>query len=128
QVVTVNTAPSAPSAIGGTFTVCSSASTTLTDGTTGGAWSSTNTAAATVTAGGIVWGAGSGITSISYTLSNSCGSAARTQVVTVNTAPSAPSVIGGTFTVCSSASTTLTDGKIGGAWSRTNTETAAVTA
>ncbi len=120
--VTVNTAPTAPTGITGTTTLCSGSSTTLTatGGTEGSGCS-------------YEWGTGStvgsnmisGATSASYTTaalgssttywvrrvgtspcSNTTGGVAQT--ITVNTAPTAPTGIMGTTTLCSGSSTTLT--------------------
>lgn len=61
--------------ISGSSTVCVGASTTLSDTTTGGTWSSSNTSIATIGSTGIVTGISSGTVTISYTVSNSCGTA-----------------------------------------------------
>ncbi len=124
QVVTVN-----PSIDGGTIlgalTVCSSFATLLSDnGTGGGVWSSTDTGIATAGSSGLVTGVSFGTATISYSVSNSCGSASATIVVTVNVPPSAGS-ISGTPVVCVAATTSLTDGVSGGAWSSVSPEVAA---
>ena len=120
--VTVNTAPTAPTGISGTSTICSGSTTTLT--ATGGSAGSGCS---------YEWGTGStvgsntisGATSISYTTaalsssttywvrrvgtapcSNTTGGI--TQLITVNTAPTAPTGISGTSTICSGSTTTLT--------------------
>jgi hypothetical protein len=76
-----------PAVIGGVYSVCATAGVvTLSDVTSGGTWSSSNTTAATIGTGasagyGAVTGHATGTTTISYTLSTGC---ARTAVVTVN--------------------------------------------
>jgi len=73
--------PIATSPITGANTVCVSLTTTLSDATSGGTWSSSNTSVATVvTATGIVTGVALGTAAISYTVSG--GSA--TFIVNVN--------------------------------------------
>ncbi len=71
------------SAIIGPSSVCIGSSVTLTDSTTGGTWSATNTHA-TVSGGGIVNGVTAGLDTIVYSISNYCGTAMATHIVTVN--------------------------------------------
>ena len=114
RVVTVNPLPNAGSITGAT-PVCVGATTTLTDATVGGAWSSTNTAVGTVS-GGAVRGITAGTTTISYTVTSGCGAVAATAVLTVNPLPNAGSITG-TATVCIYATTALTDITGSGVWS-----------
>ena len=107
-----------PSAITGTPSICLGGTTSLSDATAGGAWSSSNTAVATVAAG-VVTGAGIGTATISYTK----GGCSSTIIVTVNTAPTA---ITGTLTVCNGATTSLNDAVSGGIWTSKNTAVATV--
>ncbi len=116
-IVTVNPLPATPASITGTLNVCIGSTTTLNDGTTGGAWTSGATATATVGTSGIVTGVATGTATISYTASNSCGNASATAIVTVNTVPATPSSITGTLSVCVGSTTTLGDATAGGAWS-----------
>lgn len=110
-VVTVNTQPAA---IGGTPFVCTGLTTTLNDATSGGVWSSSNNAQATVGAGtGVVTGVTAGTPNITYTI-GACFSIVQ---VTVSTSPAA---ISGTRTVCVGATTNLTDLTSGGTWSSSN--------
>jgi uncharacterized protein YjdB len=103
---------SVPAAITGTATVCAGANTTLASTSTGGIWSSGNTAIATVDGTtGIVTGIVAGTSVISYTISGSCSS---TKVVTVNAAPAA---ISGSLNSCIGITNTLTCSPAGGAWS-----------
>lgn len=114
--ITVNTTPSA---ITGTFKACLGNTTLLSSTTTGGAWSSNNTAIASVnTTTGLVTGVATGTTNISYTLPTGCF---RTVVVTINPLPAA---IGGTPTLCVAGTTLLTNAT--GAWSSSNTSVATV--
>ncbi len=125
-IVTVNAAASAGT-ISGASAVCAGATITLSDATGGGVWSSTNTAAGTVSTGGVVRGIAAGTTTISYTVTNSCGAAAATKVVTVNPLPVAGSVTG-VATTCAGGTTALTDAASGGVWSSTNPAVGTVSA
>ena len=100
----------APVAITGVASMCIGASTTLSDITTGGTWSSTDPAVATIGSAGIVTSVSIGNTTVSYT----AGGCAATIVVTVN---SLPGIIAGTPVVCVGATTTLSDLPAGGTWS-----------
>ena len=81
-VVSVSTIPSAGS-ISGADTVCLQNTVQLTNPATGGTWSSSDAAVATVSTGGLVTGVGVGSTTITYTVTNSCGSATTTHVLVV---------------------------------------------
>ena len=122
KVVTVNPQPNA-GAISGASTVCVGDVITLTNAATGGAWSATNTNAAVV--GGVVTGVASGIDTIRYIVTNTCGSDTATKIVTVNPQPNA-GTISGVSTVCVGDVITLTNAATGGAWSATNTNAAVV--
>lgn len=118
QVVTVN---AGPAAITGTTTVCNGFTTTLSDASSGGTWSSDATSVATIgSSTGIVTGLSSGTAGITY--SNGCGAPA-TAVITVNSNPTA---ITGASTVCMGATTTLTDATGSGTWSSSSTGIATV--
>jgi len=82
-VVTVNPLPNAGT-ITGASAVCAGSTITLSNTTTGGTWSSSNTAIATVGSTGIVTGVAGGTVTISYTVTNSCGTATAIKVITVN--------------------------------------------
>ena len=97
---TVVASPSAPKAISGTKTVCAGKTTTLSDQTAGGVWSSLNPAIATVSATGIVTGVAAGVVTIQYKVTNSGGcSNSVTASVTVNPPAAQP----GDFTASTSA-------------------------
>ena len=111
-IVTVNPLPTA---ILGNAAVCVGLTTTLTDATTPGTWSSSNTGIATVgVTTGIVTGVTAGTATITYTLPTTC---IITRVVTVNPLPVA---ITGQLAVCVNSASILTDASSGGTWSASN--------
>lgn len=116
-VVTVN---AIPAALTGTTTLCAGTTTTLSSSPTGGAWASSNTAAATVNAGGVVTGVASGTATITYTALSGCY---NTTVVTIT--PGIPGITG-TTTVCTGATTSLANTVAGGTWSSSTTAVATV--
>ncbi len=89
KTVTVNPTPVG---IGGTPTVCLNGTTTLTNATPGGTWSSTNIINAPISPAGVVSGNGLGAYTISYTLGTGCYAA---RGVTVNPLPNVNNVLGG---------------------------------
>ncbi|MES2701549.1 MAG: Ig-like domain-containing protein [Bacteroidota bacterium] len=105
--VTVNPLPAL---ITGTLTVCEGQITTLANATTGGTWSSSTAAVATVDAAGIVAGILAGTTTITYTLGSGCIAVAE---ATVNTSPAA---ITGSGAVCTGSTITLANTITGGTW------------
>jgi uncharacterized protein YjdB len=120
-MVKIVTVDALPLAIAGTGTVCVGSTTTLTNATTGGTWTSSASSIAAVGAtSGIVTGASTGTATITYTLATGC---IATTVVTVNPLPL---VITGTPTVCLGLTTTLADATAGGVWSSSNSAIAPV--
>ena len=107
----------------GASSVYTSSSITLSDVTSGGVWSASN-GNATVSATGLVIGVSAGTVTMSYVVTNSCGAAAATKVVTVNLSSVAP--ITGIAGTCIGLTTALTDATVGGAWSSSNTMVATV--
>ena len=119
RVVTVN---AVPSAILGITNVCVGLTTSLSDATSGGTWSSSTPGIASVNAGGIVTGAAAGVATITYTLPGGCY---ITVPVVVNPLPDP---IGGSATVCLGSSTSLNDASAGGTWVSSNTSVATIDA
>ncbi len=85
RIVTVD-ATTYAGTITGAATVSAYSTTTLSNATTGGAWSSSASGIATVGSTGVVTGVAAGTATISYTVTNDCGSAVATRVVTVTAA------------------------------------------
>jgi hypothetical protein len=103
--------------------LCSLAGTTLTSSSPGGTWSSATATIATITPGGIVTGLLAGTTVITYSVTNSCGTATDTALVTVNPLP-AP-IVGNTI-ICVGVSTSLSSATPGGSWTTSNSSIATV--
>lgn len=114
-------------AISGTFTVCPASVSSLSETVSGGTWSSSSTAIATVNATGVVTGIAAGLDSIFYSYTNSCGTAVVHTVITVNPMPDS-GAISGTDSVCPAAITSLSETVAGGVWSSSATGTASVNA
>ncbi len=117
KIITVNPMPSAGVIMGST-TVCLGDFILLTDASPGGIWSSSNPAIATIS-GGLAIGVSLGTDTISYTVTNSCGTASAHKAITVITTPYAGTIVG-SGTICPGDSITLTDTVSGGIWSSSN--------
>jgi len=106
--------------ITGIFSICVGDTTTLHDATTGGVWSSSNTALATIgPSSGTVTGVSAGTLTITYMIPGSTTFA--THSFTVNPLPSP--ILGSTSgtVVCAGQTVALTDTTAGGTWSSSNT-------
>lgn len=93
-------------AITGNTSICVNQLTVLSNTTSGGVWSSSNPAVATVSALGVVTGVSPGSTVISYTVTSSGCSSAVSTTVTVNQTPTF--VINGNTPVCPNTWSTYT--------------------
>ncbi|GAA4463597.1 hypothetical protein GCM10023093_12430 [Nemorincola caseinilytica] len=116
KAITVNVTPSIPAIIGGAAAVCTGTLVGLANTVTGGSWSSSNTAVATVGSTGTVTTVGAGTATITYTKSNVCGTSYATRTVTVHGTPSAGTISGPT-NVCVGGIVPLTSTVPGGNWS-----------
>ncbi len=122
----INCATPTVAGITGSSTVCAGNVITLTDTTSGGTWSSTNTSIASVNPStGIVTGVAAGSSTIMYIVTNICGSDSAMHNITVNPLPEAGSITG-TTAVCIGSTIALTDTTTGGAWSSANPSIASV--
>lgn len=82
-----------PLGISGTTTITVGTTSNYSSATTGGVWSSSNTAVATIDANtGVLTAVAAGLATISYTVTNSCGATAATLGITV-TATVTPPVV-----------------------------------
>ena len=119
--ITINALPT----ITGNLSVCVGGETQLTGTTTAAttnAWTSSNTAVATISATGLVTGVASGSTTITYTNSNGCQITAS---VTINELP----VITGTLSACVGSTTQLSGTATAAttnAWASSNTAVATI--
>jgi trimeric autotransporter adhesin len=118
KVVTVN---ALPDFISGSTQVCVSSTTTLSNATGGGVWSSSAAGVASVNISGVVSGLSTGTANISYTLSNGCR---RSVTIVVN---SLPGTITGALNVCENSTTTLNNSVSGGTWESNNSAIATMT-
>jgi len=110
----VITANPIPGFISGSSTVCANATVTLSEFSSGGTWSSGNTAVATIgSTTGIVFGVSAGPVVISYAFSTGCFATFDMTVTAV------PAAIAGSSPVCAGSTTTLSDATTGGTWSST---------
>lgn len=106
--VTVNELPNV-AAITGATNVCTGLTTQLASATTGGTWTSSNTAVATVNASGVVTGVTVGNVTISYSVTNANGCTSSVSAsVNVNIGTSATITSAGSTTFCQGGSVTLT--------------------
>ena len=122
KTFTITVYPNSAGTISGGSTICSNTTTQLTtNGIAGGSWTSSNTAAATVDpSSGLVTGVAAGNTTITYSVSGTCGTSTSTFNVTVNAAAVA-GTISGPSTVCVNSTILLsTSGSSGGTWFTTS--------
>ncbi len=91
----------------------------LTDSTWGGVWTSSNNAIATVDSVGNVTGVSVGFDTITYTVTNFCGTSMATKIMQVGTLV-IPGYITGPDSVCFGVNTVYSDTILGGIWSLSN--------
>ncbi len=108
-----------PAAIYGSANVCTGYTTTFTNATSGGTWSSSDAAVASVDVSGVVTGVSPGTALISYALP--CGTATRTVSVSA-TSP----LITGDASLCVASSSELHNAFPLGTWSSSNTSVATI--
>jgi len=121
SVIDVQELPTAT--ISGSSNVCVGGTITLSGSASGGVWSSSN-GRATVS-GGVVTAVASGLDTIRYAVTNSCGTITAIKPISIIQTPS-PGTISGPSAVCVDLSVTLSDGATGGAWSSSSTAIATV--
>ena len=106
-------------AISGPTAVCLGSSVSLSNTATTGAWSSRNTAIATIDAAGVLYSMGVGVDTINYIFSNGCGSDTATHIVTIDPVLSAGAITG-LNVVCPGYTIALSNTVAGGTWSISN--------
>ena len=98
----------------------------LSDGTVGGAWSSSDGSIAIISSTtGVVTGVGAGIATITYMVTNTCGTTYATMTLYVGPPPSA-GLITGNDSVCLGLTDNLSDSVTGGVWVSGNDTIASV--
>ncbi len=124
--IEVHAAPAMPSSIIGVASVCEGSSVTLEDLTAGGEWSSVDPLIADVLVDGTVSGFAAGLTTISYSMTNDCGTSAAEVLFEVLPLPMTPSAISGASNACIGTSTTLSNDIAGGDWTSSNASIASI--
>ncbi|MES2702716.1 MAG: T9SS type A sorting domain-containing protein [Bacteroidota bacterium] len=110
-----------PAAIAGTLAACPGHTTSLSNMTPGGTWSSSSTSTATIgLSTGIVTGIAAGTSAITYAIPTGCY---RQATVTVNAAPTA---IIGAYALCIGGTTSFACATAGGAWSSSDASIASI--
>ena len=106
--VTMNALPTV-AAITGATNVCIGSATTFESATTGGVWSTSNAAVATVSASGVVTGVSAGQATITYTVTSGAGCVSSVSAdINVNAVPTPTITASGATTFCQGGSVTLT--------------------
>ncbi|MBX2907812.1 MAG: Ig-like domain-containing protein [Taibaiella sp.] len=121
RMTAVATVAPLPSPISGSMEVCEGLTTGLSHVVSGGTWVSSNTAAATVNAFGVVSGLAAGMTNITYTLPSGC------IITTSETVNATPGAITGTAVMCQGATNTLSSTPGGGNWISSDPSVATIT-
>ena len=112
----------------GADSICAGTTTTYTDPSTGGVWTTTNSSIATINnTTGVTGGVAAGIDTIIYTVTNYCSTIATAAFIIVNPQPDAGMIIG-RDTICPFLPVSLSVTGIDGSWSSTNTTVATVSA
>jgi gliding motility-associated-like protein len=127
RTVTV-TAPPQAGVLSGTQAICVGGTTNFTSTTAGGAWSSSNTAIATVNnSSGAVVGISAGTAVITYTLTGTggCANVTSQRTVTVSAPPNA-GTLSGNQNICQGGSSLFSSTILGGTWASASPAVATV--
>lgn len=123
--VAVTVLSATPAPIAGPSAVCIGQTITLTNSVPVGTWTSSTPSVGVINSLGVVTGLSTGVTTITYSVTNMCGTGFTTQNVTVSPGM-AISPITGTLSVCAGGTTTLSNATPGGTWSSSNTSIATI--
>lgn len=128
RTVTVATVPNAGT-LGGSQNVCTGLTTQFNSTVSGGSWTTSNAAIATVSSSGLVTGVTAGTATITYTITGTggCSDATATRTVTVTAAPNA-GTLSGNQNICVGLTTTYVPSASGGSWSTSSAAIATVNA
>ncbi len=121
EAYTTVTVLSSPSSITGSMAICAASTTSLSDATSGGVWSSGNTAVATIgSSSGVVTGVSAGTVVITYSLGAGC------DIYSIMAIAPLPAPITGTATTSVGYTTTLSSPSTGGIWTSSDPSIAPV--
>jgi gliding motility-associated-like protein len=129
KVITVANPPTVGT-LNGNQNVCVGLTTSFSSTSSGGTWSSQNTAIATVnSANGVITGVSSGTTSIDYTIvgTGGCSNVTISRSVTV-TNPVVAGTLNGNQAICISQTSTFSSTVAGGTWTSSNNAIATINA
>ncbi|NDC42306.1 MAG: hypothetical protein EBZ77_12285 [Chitinophagia bacterium] len=100
-------------------------STTLTDTPAFGTWATSASGIASVSTSGVVLGRSPGEATISYSITNSCGTATDTFLMTIEGTADAGTITGAD-TICAGSTTVYSNAATGGTWSSSNASIATI--
>ena len=109
----------------GTTPICTGTTTTWTNSSTGGIWTSSNPAVATISTTGVITAVSQGTSIITFAMTASCGIVRTTKLLKVIAAPHA-GIITGADTVCPGHTIRLYDTVAGGVWTSLDTTIAKI--
>lgn len=112
--------------IQGNDQLCTGSTGTLTATVPGGTWSSSNTSVASINTSGILTANNTGTATITYSVSNGCGTATATKMITVLQNNPLPN-IAGNENVCTGTQVAYTNANAGGTWESLSPNTATIT-
>ncbi len=127
RILTV-TAPPTTGTLSGSQAICLNGTATFSSSVSGGSWTSSNPAIATINSStGIISPVSVGIDTMTYTVTGTggCSNVFATRIVTI-TAPVSAGTITGNNTTCSNATTTYSSNIPGGYWTSSNTTIASI--
>ncbi|TDO25362.1 gliding motility-associated-like protein [Sediminibacterium goheungense] len=116
--ITVNPTPNIQSITGPTE-LCASSKIVVSNNTTGGTWSSSNPAVATINANGEITGVSEGNSTIQYSVTASGCSNQSSMLVTVKSLPAITPITGPSL-ICKNSSAQLSNATSNGVWSSNN--------